>query len=168
MVSNIITTGTGFNSERFSDSFATIYGYGPELISALNKFEPDISGMVQTGDNYVMDTLSCIGTQSLSLLHMIIDPHPENQTRCKMILEDTKRLSENPNFDPKIRKILKADYEKAKKCYDAFSKQDKTKTKNVALIFSRSLKEKYFGGKIDFRSLIFRASAIEGEAINKK
>ena len=150
---------TFFNAERFSDSFATVYGYGPELISALRKLDgPLLQG------NFVIENAMFVIDSVSGILNMILDPHPETQTRCRMIVDDMKKLSENPNYSPKMRKALKAKYEESKAAYDKYIGIDDKEKKWLASTYAKMLKEK-IGGKIDIRALIFRSSAVQGKLI---
>lgn len=182
-----------FNAERFADSFATIYGYGPALISWADKEER--LGALQDDLDNVMNRMSFskkekkegkkdfkkynnstgwrfaknwtwAGSAIVHALCCFLDPHPATQTRCKMALEDCKKLSENKDFPPAIRAALKKDYENAKKQYDTYMGLNKDDKQAFIAKITKAFNENVFGGKMDLRSYIFRCSAIQSGALN--
>ena len=149
---------TGFGMEKFSDSFAAAYGYGPETISLMDKLD---KVYMTTKMGSAIDTYTWIGQLAPTFLLMFIDPHPENQTRAKMVLEDLQKASSDKNVPPQIRKMMYKDYQLAKKTYDAYLQVEPDKKDAVAVRLSRHFKDFAFGGKIDLRSYLFSASALQ-------
>ena len=189
----VVANNLMFNAERFADSFATMYGYGPESVSMQDKFERRraLQGNLSTVVNRLsfskkgkaetekdfksidkshiwtfMKNWTYCGTALLNTMTMLLDPHPETQTRCKMILEDCKKLSESKDFPPEIRALMKKDYEAAKKRYDTYMGLDKDDQQSFAAKMIKAFKEKVFGGKMDLRTYIFRCTAIQSGALN--
>jgi hypothetical protein len=161
-VANFAHSTLQFQQERFADSFTTIYGYAPAGISASKKLDELTQLTKEKGSSSINDDISWVGAEAFRIFAMIIDPHPENQTRAKMMLEDMKKLSENKDFPPTIRKQVKANYEVSKKMYDNFIKVNDDVSRARLLKLSRQFKETYLGGKIDLRSYILTGSAIYG------
>ena len=160
-----VDSALNFNRERFSDSFATVYGYGPDLMNALNKMD---TSMAIIFDNPLLNQLTFIPYMSSTIVNMFTDPHPESQTRLVIILEDLKKLSENQTLPPGMRKAIKKQYDEGKSIYKNYIDCDGDTKSKLALHYSRWLKDKIFRGKIDVRSYIFRSSAITGKLIMDK
>lgn len=154
VVKDILTFG--FAGEKFADSFVSAYGYGSAWISALDKSDRI---MMTTNRGFLIDTWTWAGSAAPVFLYMFMDPHPENQTRCKMILQDMKALA-NSDLPPNMRKAVKADYERCAKAYEAYLDVDPDHRNAIALRFSRNFKER-LGGKIDFRTYLYRLSAVQ-------
>ena len=157
-VRGIIQMFIGFSGERFADSFVTAYGYGPEFISFIDK----IDTVLQTrNQGLVIDTWTWSGTIAPTIVNMLIDPHPEAQTRARIVLDDMKKLLDNPNLPPKIKAAVKSDYERCKRSYDLFLQVDSDTRNAIALRFSRQTKEALLSGKLDLRTYLFNCSAVQ-------
>lgn len=160
-----------FNSERFADSFATMYGYGPAGITLMEKWEDnaylDIEGIGKKNTPLFMREYIQIGSLLKTIPCFLLDEHPEDQTRMKMMLEDTKMLAQNKQFSPRARKAIQRDYENAKEAYDHYLRMDKKDRKVISARLSRLFKETYFAGKMDFRSYLFTCTAIQSGVINE-
>jgi len=160
---NIFLTTAGFQKERFSDSFAVIYGYGPAAITASQKFDDLFHTTGDQGKGLEgFDNFSFVNSQLFSIIAMVIDPHPENQTRARMCLDDMKTLVEKGDFNPKVKAALKKNYEMSKRNYDNFIKVNNKENSAELLKMSRQFKETYLFGKMDLRSYIMTGSAIYG------
>jgi len=150
--------------EVFSDSFATYHGYGPALISGFNKME--IKMEVATSKSEFLNTFVWAGSAARTILNLISgEAHPETQTRARLVLDDMKRLSENKTLPPKVKAIVKKDYELTKKAYDNFVKVDPKTKRSVAARFNKELKEKYLFGKVDLRTYLTMNSAIDSNSL---
>ena len=145
-----------FAGERFADSFVTAYGYGDALIRALDKVDQK---SYSTGTNKFFEVWSWSGGALIVPLMILIDPHPETQTRCKMILEDCEKAMKDPTMPKKMRPIAQQRYKIAKKAYENYLAMPDEEQANAGARFARATKEKLFGGKLDFRSYIFKLSA---------
>lgn len=157
-VRTIINIFTGFSGERFADSFVTAYGYGQELISAIDKIDTQFQ---QRKKGFFIDTWTWSGTIAPTILNMVIDPHPEAQTRARLVLDDMKKLSENPDLPKNIKAAVKADYDRCKKGYDAFLQVEPDQRDSIAQRFTRQSKEAILAGKCDLRSYLFNCSAVQ-------
>lgn len=155
----------GFGKEKFADSFAAAYGYSAETISLMDKLDR----LNQTTDKgRFIDTWTWSGTVAPTILYMLIDPHPEYQTRARMVLDDMKELSESKDLPPNMRANAKKEYERAKKAYDLFLQVDKDKNNGAVLRLSRNFKETYLTGKLDFRSYLFSCSALQVSEVSRR
>lgn len=141
------------HQETFADSYVNSMGYGDAMIRAINKMDTrDYS----TRTNPLFELWTGSGKAACAILLMFMDPHPEAQTRAKNILNDMKRVAEDKNVPPQMRKAIKADYERQKKAYDDFLKVDPDERNGVITRFARRFKESLFGGRVDFRVVLMQ------------
>ena len=149
---------SGIGAEKFADSFANAYGYGAEMISVVDKMD---RYLITTNKGVVADTWTWMGDACCSIITMFIDPHPENQTRARMMLDDMKKLSESKDIPPHIRKVVQKDYQACKKAYDDFLQVEKSDRDGLALRLSRNFKEDALNGKVSFFTYFFTCSAVQ-------
>lgn len=111
-----------YDSEKYSDAFATSYGYGAELSSALDKLGH--LKFVGLSDNknaqYVLDFLYALYRTPLQMILALCDEHPNTQGRLK---NDIKYMEEAGKkiIDPSLKKEFDIEM---KKMYDL---RDQTK-----------------------------------------
>ena len=106
-LNNIILLFPRHRDEKIADSFATMYGYGADLSSALNKFEKNnliISGAITNspiiGSIY---NLCMIPTEFIAYL---LDEHPTTIARINNQLDYCKSEFSNANLDPKLEREI--------------------------------------------------------------
>lgn len=111
----------GFKGESLADNFATAYGYGPELMSALNKMKQKDMGFV---DRSIIRRIPFIGTwYDLCLLpnvviNSIIKSHPNNSFRAKHQIEMLEKELQRSDFDNKMKKSIKNQIDELYKVLD--------------------------------------------------
>ena len=103
----------GFRNERTADNFATMYGYGPALHSALSKME--LGDLSDKQISEMSSSLIFIGNLfdtlilPYRLITLAMDPHPLNIQRTtdqiRMLEEELKKS----NLDPKMKKRIQKD-----------------------------------------------------------
>ena len=126
-LANLITFGwvdtlyIGYDNEKFSDNFATTYGYGPEIASSLVKLEEfkhskysrtlrDMAEEDTSGLTYFAINLASLPASLLS--HALLDCHPTTEQR---VLNQTKMLKselKKQNLKPETKKKILADIKK--------------------------------------------------------
>lgn len=148
----------GVGKEKFADSFVTAYGYGAENISLLDKVD---TYYITRDKNFVFDTWTWAGSITPTILCMLIDPHPEAQTRARMALDDLKKLKENPYLPKHMKASVAKDYERCKEAYELFVQVEPNKRDSIALRFSRNIKENILSGKLDLRTYFYTTSAVQ-------
>lgn len=99
----------GVRSERVADNFASMYGYGPDLSSALRKFDEEGYGIsaYKAGKNipifgHLYDLYSVPITTILSLM----DPHPNTAARMYDQFNYIRKELNKADIDPKMKKQL--------------------------------------------------------------
>lgn len=114
IVINRIARLSGFSatakSEVVSDSFATIYGYGPDLTKALNTM---MYNPVPVFDNFKsapkgLRFIISIYTMMLLCPILLVNPHPSTLDRMKLTASYLEKELEDSEMDPKMKKrVLK-------------------------------------------------------------
>ena len=104
---------TGYDDERFADSFATMYGYGPEIQTALEKVH-DRKTSVYEADKFINSSpllANYIDLFKLPVLFIIyaFDEHPELPARMKNACTQIEYDLKNHHFRPAMKARIKHD-----------------------------------------------------------
>lgn len=97
----------GYDAEKFSDSFATTYGYGAELASAMIKLEQARIPFVANRKNKAVEVSEfLLGMVKMPIyyLSLLCDPHSVSVTRLENNLKYMKAAGEKLTNDPKLKK----------------------------------------------------------------
>ena len=92
------------NGEIFADSFATAYGYGEDLIRALEKFEN--SDKYYKPKTKLQEFMTDLGKFQSEVYVAFFDCHGTNQERCKHLLHKLKKDLKKNDFPPELREEL--------------------------------------------------------------
>ena len=103
----------GYDDERFADSFATMYGYGPEMQTALEKLH-DRKYSVYAMDKFISESpliANYIDLFKLPVLFIIyaFDEHPELPARMKNACTQIEYDLKNHHFRPAMKARIKHD-----------------------------------------------------------
>lgn len=119
-----------YHQETFSDSFATLMGYGPELQSALVKMDDVIDEGIGTDDAFKRIPFigHWLGLNEYVWDHFasMIDGHPNMNARIKTSISILEKDLEDPRIDKKTKYVIKDDLKKLNKIYDKFNRLDDT------------------------------------------
>lgn len=109
----LLSNYIGYNDEKLSDDFATIYGYGSELSSGLLKmnYKP------RKGLESIMDSINEIIFLPFMILLAPTSTHPDTIVRCKNILAYLEDELCNTS-DNKMKKELKSQIDDINKSLD--------------------------------------------------
>lgn len=102
----------GKTGEEVADSFATIYGYGPEISSAMLKFETIISGPYAKQLLWscpLIGQLLAIYDLPLHILLTAFDEHPSGIQRAQLAKSNLERELKQSYMDPAMKAKLKKD-----------------------------------------------------------
>lgn len=118
----LIMSIDGYGNERGADSFAVKYGYGPDLITGLDK----LTKQPETIGGGLRDNLGTLGEiaqdiQELSLdlmVQLLQDPHPNHNQRSINALKKLERDFENGDYPPELRNELKSEINRMRKIYE--------------------------------------------------
>lgn len=111
----------GYRSEESADNFATMYGYGGELSSALSKLEGEAgesSSRIMKVFNKipVISQLTHLVEAPVEILMSIFDEHPNSAIRIQDQIALLNAELDKTDIDPKMRNTIKSDI---KVCEDA-------------------------------------------------
>lgn len=112
-------------NEVLADKFATIYGYGPAIQTALSKFS------IASKTERIVDNIPLVGPlMNMSYYNSIkdlcnYDCHPQIIQRINTSITSLKSEIEKANIDPKMVKVIKSQIEQLEKLKDELSKVDK-------------------------------------------
>jgi hypothetical protein len=159
--------------ERFADSFAASYGFGPAVASSQNKFANITTGDPTTdivfNDIPVFSHVLKLAMLPTSILLTLIDVHPDSASRCASVIKDMKRDLDDPKLDPKLRKQLAKEvdeYELAMNQY--FDEATKLKNPNIVGAFlQRYIYELGGGAKMKLSELPYMRIGGFGSQTNK-
>lgn len=119
---------TGKISENIADSFATVYGYGADLSSAVLKFDSfSVGTAVERGimNIPVISQLMAIYDLPLDLFITAFNEHPTGIERTKMAKANLQRELKSAYLDPKMKIHIQnqiKDIDKALSKYESLSK----------------------------------------------
>ena len=160
----------GYKMEEYADSFATKYGYGPELASALHKFDsvPDVK-FIKKFDKTpkFMQVLMDLSALNFTIVTHMIDEHPQTITRITnqmRVIEE--ELNTNTHINPKLKKELQADYDDLKKFVETEvinENHDVNKTRKLRALYCGFV-YRLSGGKTDARDFIPAVTAMNKES----
>lgn len=104
----------GYPSENFADQYATMYGYGPELNSALHKMSYHNPSDIKEAIESIPLIGALQGLQETLFFIIIspIDPHPTTPRRLKLSIETLEEELKDSKIDPKVKKRVLADIKK--------------------------------------------------------
>lgn len=114
-----------YTNEKFADTFASMYGYGSEVQSALEKFTQlsvDFYMPKKTPSN--LSVIIKVGmmsfTNMLEFLMGVQDEHPSNLTRIQTQIDYLKKELRNASLDPAMKADLQKQLEEQQKLIDDF------------------------------------------------
>ena len=147
----------GYGGEKFSDSFATTYGYGEYLSTGLAKIDKNKINIINDIAEYV--PVLALGTDlvqtSIDLVTSLADPHPKSAARINNQINKLKRDVNDPNLSPSIKKEIN---EQIKSMEDTLKKYytstDVAKRGKVLTFVYNYILINVFKGKMDPRELI--------------
>lgn len=118
-----ICNPTGYANEKFADNFATMYGYGPALVSALQKLD-FMGGNVTVNrikmSNSFTRTLDYFLIAPIEILSGLFDEHPIFVERARDQKRYLERELSKQNVNPEVKKILIKNSNDLNKSIDKF------------------------------------------------
>jgi len=155
----------GYTDEKYSDSFATAYGYGPALSTALNKFEK----MEGVGMNKLINSIPVLNWYNdfnkvlFRILIGAFDPHPHTSARIAAQLHKLKKEINDPNLDPRVKKEIQKDIDVLE---DFINNEylNINKNSNISRIFTwmtNYISIRVFKGRVDIREIFDKLDYME-------
>lgn len=143
-----------YSSETFADRVPSMYGYGPEMASALTKLE-----FMTIGTESVLDKIPLIGHVyglffiAMAPLFKLFDPHPEYIARIKNVRKAIEADLKDPRIDKKTKEEIRNHLHKIDKVSDeALTAKGKGSVIQMKILYNDFLKSMYKDG--DLRSLL--------------
>lgn len=136
-IENILFKPTAYTNEKIADNFATIYGYGPEISTALNKFEVK-RGIITTdtlNEIPVIGDIIALKNLPAEIIISAFDEHPDTLERCMDQVRLLERELKKSNLDPKMKKVISDNIDELKKAQDDYS--NNYKDRHNATIYKR-------------------------------
>ena len=146
----------GYAGEKFADSFATAYGYGPEISSFLRKLDLgrgneglDIKNM------HVVNVMYDFMKVAISIPYAFSDEHPDSAIRVYSQLKKLRRELNDPNLPKELKKELESQItELEKTCESMMSFRDNAKRGMFLSAVLTRLTMKVFKGYTDPREVL--------------
>lgn len=133
---NKISDPFGKTGEEVADSFATIYGYGPDISSAMVKFDTTAIGPATQRvlmSVPVLGHLLTIYNLPITILVTAFDEHPSGIQRAQIAKADLERELTQSYMDPAMKSKIKKDIVEIDKAIDRYNKA-RTDIKNPKAI----------------------------------
>lgn len=130
--------------EQFADSFATAYGYGPELISALGKLGTyDNVKVTNCGKATVFfrDLNNCLG----EIVNCLIEVHGTDQERCKDCIKKLRKDLTNTDYPKGMKEDLESEIDRLEELYMQLLTTTPNDREKITKSWRR-LCDKLFGG----------------------
>ena len=134
---NLLEIPFAYDDERTADNFATMYGYGPELISGLQKFRDNNLKQPSKLDTIYnkIPVVSHIYNANMSItfiIFSIFDEHPNEISRARDQIALIEYELNKMDIDPKMKKDLEKDLKLCKlQLNKLIDLQDGIKNKNI-------------------------------------
>lgn len=139
----------GRRAEQFADSFATCYGYGPELISAFNKFSDQYTNMVEDTSR-VGKLIRDFDQMNAELNQCYVDEHGTTQSRCKDCIRKLRQDLSSGDYSPEAKSALMDEINKLEDEYNTLVNCDP----EFRVSFTRGFRkfiDKFFNGQPEFK-----------------
>lgn len=134
----------GKKGEQFADSFATAYGYGPELISALGKLGTyDNVKVTNCGKATVFfrDLNNCLG----EIINGLAEVHGTDQERCKDCINKLRKDLANTDYPKGMKEDLETEINRLESLYMEMLTSTPDDRQKITKAWRR-LCDKLFGG----------------------
>ena len=125
-------------SEKYSDSFVTLHGYGPEFARAMKKFHAagDVFGVYETIQTTpILGHIFGLNEWIFGHIMSVLDGHPDDATRMLTQVNVLEADLKNTRLDAKTRKLINKDIAECKKSlkeinmnYNSMNRNSKAKT----------------------------------------
>lgn len=146
-----------YTNEKFADTFASMYGYGADVQSGLQKMESiygefysDLAARKKNPGK--ISIIIALGKMTLdnnlAILLNVKDEHPDGLTRIKTQIDYLTNELRNTGLDPKMKEDLLKQLDVQRKLIDDYLEAAKNpETRDIYKIFYAKLYEKYGGDK---------------------
>ena len=126
-----------YSAEQFSDRFAAMHGYGPELVEGLKVFEK-----MEIGSEAILNRIPVLGhiyglyCVGFGMIGKMAEPHPEYAARVAAVADQLNTEIEKSKLDKKTKDHLKNDIKRLNAAIEQYKKED--------VGFAAGIKRSYF------------------------
>lgn len=146
-------TLAGKKGELFADSFATAYGYGKDLISALGKLSD--TRRYYDPKSKVSIFLNDLATLQGEIVSSLSDVHGTDMERCQECIEKLKWDLKHNDFPPELKQELVNEINSMTACYKEFTRRTPEEKLKITKAF-RKLVAVVFNGKLNLAKFLKR------------
>ena len=140
---------TRYTDEKFADTFAAIYGYGPELHSGLQKIYTEIFKQYPQTRNSILVILNAYNLYINDLFAFMMgvqDEHPNDLARMKVAADYLKKEISREGLDPKMKTRMINQLDELNKIIDEYINFPKDQDNMRVIRTYYTLLYKKFGG----------------------
>lgn len=154
---NVAKSHIAFRNEQLSDNFATMFGYGSDLSSALSKMD-------RLGNGYkveeifnkipIIQQMYQLMTIPVSFLFHTLNSHPETINRIKNQIDMLNYELKKSDLDPKVRKEIESDLKELNEVLDKYLEvagNPKVDPHLYNKLYSKFMLEKFSGDRRERR-----------------
>lgn len=125
----MITSSVSKSQENLSDMWASDFGYGPELISALAKIDLDPEAAISTVERIskklpLFDSICTAFGLPLMIVSQLFANHPVNGKRAANIVAEMRKELNRSDVSPKMKKEIEAQIKEIEGVVEEYSKVD--------------------------------------------
>ena len=126
----------GYGAEKYADSFATAYGYGNDLSTAMAKTDKrsGLLGIEAIRKVPVVNVMYNFAEVCIDIISMPTDPHPKSAVRILAQLKKLKRELDDPDVPENLKNELREQIAEQEEIIKNFT--DKDYVENEGRIFS--------------------------------
>ena len=143
-----------YTNEKFADTFASMYGYGPDVHSCLVKMreetfkQANIKVKRQPKIIETIQSYELLTTDFLAYLLGIQDEHPNTLARMNITVQYLRKELTKDTIDPKMKRELLSDLQKVEKLIEEYKNypQDEDRMRVIRLYYIK-LYEKFGGDR---------------------
>lgn len=114
-----LTLPLAYSNQRMADNFVTMYGYGSELASALNKISSSAESPSKMIENFnkipIISSIYSLNCNIADIITSIFDENPTVLSRCNDQIVMLERELSKSDLDPKMKKVILNDIDACKK-----------------------------------------------------
>jgi hypothetical protein len=144
----------GYSDEKFADSYATAYGYGPALSSTFRKFDMEHPNGFDFTKIPIVNVAYDFTRVTMGMVHMYTDEHPQHITRVYSQIKKLKRELKDPSLPKKYVKEIESQINELEDiCEKMMSIRENKERGMVFSALANKIIVKIFKGSIDLRDI---------------
>lgn len=146
-------TVTTRKSEEYADSFATMYGYGPALATALQRF--DSVNLAARTNTPIVKQLTDIALANRAIMIAMSGDHGSAIDRMNSNISYLEREIKSGDYPVEVKAAMLDQVQKIKNVRDVYMAGDETGTRHALAAFTRAFINKMCNGRSDYIAKLF-------------